>query len=106
MRDLVVGETYTTEELGEMFGMEITEESRIVVPGIGIPYGKVVSYDDGSERGLQWFALCPSCDSLVLLTEMKDEESFTKREYMEHWESAHGNVGSERDPVPDRDERV
>jgi hypothetical protein len=57
--------------------------------GIGIPYGRIVSYDDGTEKGLTWFALCPSCDSLVLLTEMKDDESFSKREYAAHWNEKH-----------------
>jgi len=30
-RDLVVGDTYSYEELSEMFGVDITEDSRIVV---------------------------------------------------------------------------
>jgi hypothetical protein len=31
-RDIVVGETYTREELSEIFGQEITEDTRIIVP--------------------------------------------------------------------------
>ncbi len=47
--------------------------------GIGIPYARVEA------RGGRWFAICPACNAAIELREMKDWESFTKREYAEHY---------------------
>lgn len=43
-RDLVVGETYSLDELSAMFGVTITEESRIVVPDMVVPEVSMSGY--------------------------------------------------------------
>lgn len=84
-RDLVVGQTYRLDELSQMFGVEMDEDSRIVVPGLGIPYAVVVTdLNDG------WWAICPVCNVAIETVERKDEESFTKAEYRAHYEEQHG----------------
>ena len=48
---------------------------------IGIPYARTVEVEG------RWFAICPACDEHIELLERKDFESFTKREYAEHYDS-------------------
>ena len=58
---------------------------------IGIPYAPVHIYDDGSAA-----ALCPECGRTIVLTEMKDDESFSKAPYAEHWAQEHQQQGAIR----------
>ncbi len=51
---------------------------------IGIPYAERIFDGDG-----QMWAVCPECDEHILLTEAKDFESMTGREYAEHYASVH-----------------
>lgn len=39
-----------------------------------------------------WYAICPECGVHVALHERKDEESFTKREYIEHFALLHSRL--------------
>jgi hypothetical protein len=50
---------------------------------IGIPYAT----KEQDEHG--WYAICPICDIHIYLTERKDFESFSAREYADHYAAEH-----------------
>ena len=56
-------------------------------PLIGIPYAMAVWLDDGRAG-----VVCPECYLVVITRERKDHESYTGREYAEHYEAEHKGV--------------
>lgn len=51
---------------------------------LGVPYAPVEREPDGS-----WVKVCPACGKRVTLVERKDFESFTGKEYAEHYTREH-----------------
>lgn len=48
-----------------------------------VPYGRV------EKRGGEWGKVCPDCGEFIVTRERKDFESFTGREYAEHFMAEH-----------------
>ena len=51
----------------------------------GIPY----AFEDEDNDGV--FVTCPECKAKIRLRARKDEESFERTEYAQHYEEKHGN---------------
>lgn len=54
-------------------------------PTFGLPYARVEMDDEG-----RFLKICPECGERIVLIERKDFESFSGREYAEHYDRAHG----------------
>lgn len=53
-----------------------------------VPYAHM-EYDDDPRHKGGWVKICPECGVRIPLKERKDFESFTGREYAEHYEQEH-----------------
>jgi hypothetical protein len=64
--------------------MEIQNPDERNAMSIGIPYARTVAY-----VGPYPVISCPECGVEILLSDLKDNESFSRREYQDHYAAEH-----------------